>query len=383
VFVHSARARRRVRRGAVAAAVAAALLAGALVDGSDTALARPSHPTPAAHVPVVAGKRVDPKLGRRIAIVTAQLNRLAQQNARLDESYNVAVATAAAQQRSADQAQQNAQQTADEYEAAHRRFLEAVTQQYETGTDPTVGALLTRSAPQHLLDGLNLANYLTTQFAATTNQVHVTAARAAKAQQRAQSALFAARANQAALAQQRASLEREQQKFQQLLDSLTTRQRREVAHARAVAAAQARAALLAQQQSATTGLSPGTVPLHGVSAAVRRVVAFAEAQVGKPYVFDASGPAAYDCSGLTMQAWAQAGVALPHSAAEQYTYGTHVAYGQLQPGDLIFLYSPIEHVELYVGNDLAVSASDPSLGIIYVHPSQDIADYAGATRLAG
>ena len=100
-------------------------------------------------------------------------------------------------------------------------------------------------------------------------------------------------------------------------------------------------------------------------------------------MFGAAGPTAYDCSGLTMQAWAQVGVALPHSAAEQYGYGTHVAYSQLQPGDLIFLYTPIEHVELYVGNDLAVSAADPALGIIYTHPSQDLVDYAGATRLAG
>jgi cell wall-associated NlpC family hydrolase len=83
-----------------------------------------------------------------------------------------------------------------------------------------------------------------------------------------------------------------------------------------------------------------------------------------------------------MQAWAQAGVSLPHSASGQYNYGTHIAYSQLQPGDLIFLYSPIGHVEIYVGNDLAVSAADPAEGILYVHPSQDMADYVGATRLS-
>jgi cell wall-associated NlpC family hydrolase len=120
-----------------------------------------------------------------------------------------------------------------------------------------------------------------------------------------------------------------------------------------------------------------------VSAQVQRVIAFAEAQVGKAYAYGAAGPSAYDCSGLTMAAWAQVGVHLPHSAAEQYNYGTHVSYSQLQPGDLIFLYSPIGHVELYVGHDLAVSAADPSMGIVYVHPSQDLADYAGATRLLG
>lgn len=370
----------RRRRLVIAGAVVVGLLGATGVVASTAASARPR---PQSHVPTVAGKRVDPKLSHRIADVNAQLDRLAEQNDQLDERYNIAVATAAAQQRAADQARQEAQRATDEYDAAHRRFLEAVTQQYENGTDPTVGTLLSRNDPQHFMDGLSLADYLTNQFATTTEQVHVTAARAAAAEKRAQEALFTARATQAALGAQRDALERQQRKFQQLLDSLTARQRREVAHARAVAAAQARAALLAQQQAGTVIPAPGTLAPQGVSAAVQRVIAFAEAQVGKPYVFGAAGPTAYDCSGLTMQAWAQAGVALPHSAAEQYTYGRHVAYSDLRPGDLIFLYSPIEHVELYVGDDLAVSAADPSLGIIYVHPSQDIADYAGATRLVG
>jgi cell wall-associated NlpC family hydrolase len=119
------------------------------------------------------------------------------------------------------------------------------------------------------------------------------------------------------------------------------------------------------------------------SQAIATVLKAALAQVGKPYGWGADGPNAYDCSGLTMAAWRRAGVHLPHSAAAQYGYGTHVAYSELQPGDLIFLYSPIGHVELYVGNDLAVSAADPSIGIVCVHPSRDMADYAGATRLTG
>jgi cell wall-associated NlpC family hydrolase len=118
-----------------------------------------------------------------------------------------------------------------------------------------------------------------------------------------------------------------------------------------------------------------------VSDRIQRVIAFAEAQVGKSYSWGAAGPYSYDCSGLTMTAYAQIGVHLPHSSAEQYNYGTHVAYSDLQPGDLIFLYSPIGHVELYVGHDLAVSAANPATGIVYVHPSQDMGSYTGATRL--
>jgi cell wall-associated NlpC family hydrolase len=83
-----------------------------------------------------------------------------------------------------------------------------------------------------------------------------------------------------------------------------------------------------------------------------------------------------------MMAWKQGGVDLPHLASAQYNYGRHVSPSELAPGDLVFLYQPISHVEIMVGPDLAVSAADESLGIRYVHPSQDMQDYAGATRLA-
>ena len=61
-------------------------------------------------------------------------------------------------------------------------------------------------------------------------------------------------------------------------------------------------------------------------------VRYAMAQVGKSYVYGAAGPDSFDCSGLTMMAWQQAGVSLPHSAASQMSYGTPVSSSQLQPG---------------------------------------------------
>ena len=78
-------------------------------------------------------------------------------------------------------------------------------------------------------------------------------------------------------------------------------------------------------------------------------MAFALAQIGKPYVFAASGPNAYDCSGLTMAAWGKAGVQLPHFAAYQYNMGHHVSRSQLEPGDLVFFYPGIQHVAMYIG----------------------------------
>jgi cell wall-associated NlpC family hydrolase len=78
-------------------------------------------------------------------------------------------------------------------------------------------------------------------------------------------------------------------------------------------------------------------------------VKFACAQIGKPYVFAADGPGSYDCSGLTMAAWAQAGVKLPHNARAQRSAVPSVSRSELRPGDLVFYYSDIHHVGMYAG----------------------------------
>ena len=103
-----------------------------------------------------------------------------------------------------------------------------------------------------------------------------------------------------------------------------------------------------------------TVPASGRAKAA---VAYAMAQVGKAYVYGAAGPSAYDCSGLTMRAWGAAGVALPHSSSAQYGTGPHIAESDLRPGDLVFYYSPISHVGMYIGNGLIVNAENPSVGV--------------------
>jgi cell wall-associated NlpC family hydrolase len=95
----------------------------------------------------------------------------------------------------------------------------------------------------------------------------------------------------------------------------------------------------------------------GASGSAAAVVAYARAQVGKPYCYGGSGPGCFDCSGLTMMAWRQAGVSLPHSSAAQYSVGRRISASELQPGDLIFYYSPISHVSVYIGNGQRISAT--------------------------
>lgn len=127
--------------------------------------------------------------------------------------------------------------------------------------------------------------------------------------------------------------------------------------------------------SGTSCESVGSAAPSGRAAAV---LDFACAQLGKPYVWAADGPGSYDCSGFTMASWAVAGVALPHSSRLQYSEGTHVSRSELQPGDLVFFYSPISHVGIYIGNGYMVHA--PHTGdVVRVAPLSS--GYAGATRL--
>lgn len=107
-------------------------------------------------------------------------------------------------------------------------------------------------------------------------------------------------------------------------------------------------------------------------------VAYAMAQVGKSYVWGAAGPDAFDCSGLTMAAWATEGVSLPHNSSAQYAAGTPVSESELQPGDLVFYYSPISHVGMYVGNGQVVNALNPGSGV-QVSGLHDM-PYSGAVR---
>ena len=120
---------------------------------------------------------------------------------------------------------------------------------------------------------------------------------------------------------------------------------------------------------------PSDVPVSGRAAAA---VQYALAQVGKAYVWAAAGPNAFDCSGLTMMAWAQAGVGLPHSSRMQFSSGAQVSSDNLQAGDLVFYYSPISHVAIYIGNGLIVDAANPSAGVrvagVFSMP------YSGAVR---
>jgi cell wall-associated NlpC family hydrolase len=109
----------------------------------------------------------------------------------------------------------------------------------------------------------------------------------------------------------------------------------------------------------TTADTGGFVPPVNATAAQIAVSAALSVQ-GTQYVWGSADPSVgFDCSGLTSWAWAQAGVSIPHSSAAQYSSLPHVPLGSVQPGDLIFYYSPISHVALYIGGGRVVHATHP------------------------
>jgi cell wall-associated NlpC family hydrolase len=101
-------------------------------------------------------------------------------------------------------------------------------------------------------------------------------------------------------------------------------------------------------------------PPPNVSGAAGTAVAYAYAQARAraPYVYGAEGPSSFDCSGLTKAAWRQAGILLPHNAAQQWSATAHVQRGSLQPGDLVF-YRGLGHVAIYVGSNKVIHAPQP------------------------
>lgn len=112
----------------------------------------------------------------------------------------------------------------------------------------------------------------------------------------------------------------------------------------------------------------------------KKVAATALSKVGSSYRFAQAGPNAFDCSGLTGYAWKQAaGVTLPRTASSQYSAGTKVSKSNLQPGDLVFYYSPISHVGIYVGNGTIVHAANPRSGVTTT--SLNSMPFSGAVRV--
>lgn len=130
---------------------------------------------------------------------------------------------------------------------------------------------------------------------------------------------------------------------------------------RQAAAARARQAAKPPPPVVVVGGGSGPTVRGGVDG----VIAEAKRQLGKPYVWGAAGPDAFDCSGFTQWAWKAGGVNLPHYSGAQYSSTTHIPLSAIQPGDLIFYEDPGSHVALYIGNGTIIHSPNSRSSVRY------------------
>jgi peptidoglycan DL-endopeptidase CwlO len=191
---------------------------------------------------------------------------------------------------------------------------------------------------------------------------------AAQAQATAQQAATEAKAQYDAVAAQQAALQAEVDQYRAAFAQLSAQEQRA-----------AIASHGEERASRAERIDAPSAPVVANSGAAQAAVDAAMAQRGKPYVWAAGGPNSFDCSGLTSFAFRAAGINLPHSSLSQSRMGQAVSRDQLQPGDLVFFYSPVSHVGIYIGNGQMVHA--PTSGdVVKVAPL--MSGFSGARRLS-
>jgi cell wall-associated NlpC family hydrolase len=332
-----------------------------------------------------------------IESVRKQLDVLARKNSQIVDKYDGARIRLQQRTAAAATAAQQSALAKHRYTDARRQLVRVIQAQYMGADLGAAGALLDSDSSGNYLDRLDLLNLVSIQTAEVVKNATQTRATAAKAAGTAANLLDAAKAERATIAKQRTAVEKQIAKYKTLLATLTAEQQAAYERAQAARAAEVRALAQPDQTGQNDRSATAVQPKHGkkktrnpasqivITGAPSKkaliAVQFALAQVGKPYVYAADGPGAYDCSGLTMASWRAAGVHLPHQASSQYNYGHHVTLSQLLPGDLVFYYQPIGHVSIYIGNGMLVSAPQPGQSVEIVKLKYTLGDFTGATRV--
>ncbi len=224
-------------------------------------------------------------------------------------------------------------------------------QQYQSlsGLSPYVRLLLARD-PQRALEQGHVIGQLARERAQTVGRLTGDARQAGELARRARKALD----ERIALTERRKK-ERDQvverlRDVEELLASLTAEQLAELAELE-----RGRVDEVQRELVASGALSGANAP----SAAGERAVRYAVEQLGKPYQWGAEGPATYDCSGLTSQAWRAAGAKVPRTSQEQWARLERIELVDLRPGDLVVYFHDATHVALYLGDGMVVQAPRP------------------------
>jgi cell wall-associated NlpC family hydrolase len=275
-----------------------------------------------------------------------------------------------------------------------RRILgQYAAAQYRAGGDTTTTRYLLAPDPQALVDQVHLTSVLANRQNAAVASYRTQQVAATQQRIEAAKSLAALTVQQAQLKTDKADVQSKLSAAQHLLNNLTAQEKARLAalQAQQEAAARAKAAAFAAQQkaaqlaaaakAAAQAASKGTPPAPTApanSSVAEQAIAFAQKQLGKPYVWGATGPGSFDCSGLTQAAYKAAGISLPRTTYDQVNAGSRVSEANLQPGDLIFFFSDVSHVGLYIGNGEMIHA--PHTGtVVKIAPITEMPFY-GAVR---
>ncbi len=291
----------------------------------------------------------------------AQLEQLEQQQSEIDAQYTEVQTKLQASQKTLDQARTDSTTQVAKVASLKSQVSQIALQQYRSSGIDTTTQLLVTDDVQAFLSGLSTIKKANDNTSALLQDYQSAVADLADLQQSAEAQTKQISAEEASLADLKKQSDAKVDAAQAVLDRLTEQQRKELAAARAAAAQQATQTDTSRSAARTT--TTASAPATGGSDRARIALNFALSQVGKPYVRGGTGPNSYDCSGLTSAAYAQAGIGLPRTSGAQFGVGTPVSLANLAPGDLVFYYSGISHVGIYIGNGMIVHASNPRTGV--------------------
>ncbi|WP_191871845.1 C40 family peptidase [Streptomyces filipinensis] len=244
--------------------------------------------------------------------------------------------------------------------------------QYRDGGFAPAWQLALSGDPDQYLDNAALAERAGDRQASTVSRVREQLREIERLRGAARVELTSLRARQAQLRRQKEAVTGKLAKARRLLARLTPQQRGPVTGDGVAPERTSRSASDARETLRQAG--PAAPNARAAAA-----VSYAYAKLGSPYVWGASGPNAFDCSGLAQAAYRAAGITLPRTTYTQINAGRRVSRSELQPGDLVFFYSGISHVGIYVGNGQMIHAPNPSAPVRLA--PVDLMPFAGATRV--
>ena len=313
-----------------------------------------------------------------IAEAQAQVNSLQAKVDRIGEQYDQANEQLTAAKGRLGQVNREVSTAQARYTAARSQLAQVAVAAYENSGQTSILGLLTSGNPSTVLGQASLVTQIAGMHNAQATKFLGDAQLLASVQQQRQRTEEGVAALRAQLVAHKTSLTKLLASRQATLDSLTAAQQAQVA-ASTVGATGGTAATTTTGTTGTTTTQPTyTGP---TSTQAEKAVAFAYAQLGKPYVWGATGPDSYDCSGLVQAAWAAAGVSIPRVTYDQWAALPHIATSSIQPGDLLY-YDGEGHVAMYVGDGYIIDAPRTGLDVekIPMNTGWYAAGFDGAVR---